>query len=124
VIVVSLTQAAIAHVQLLDLGARVALAAADPSGAATTGNVDTDTDTESKKSGPIGLVLIIVLCVACYFLFKSMSKRLRAVREGRVPISAPPAPPAASTPSTAAAPRVGSDVVETHQHEPAPPPTP
>lgn len=36
---------------------------------------------ESKKSGPIGLAVILVLCVACYFLFKSMSRHLRRVRE-------------------------------------------
>ena len=36
---------------------------------------------EAKKSGPIGLAVILVLCVACYFLFKSMSKHLRKVRE-------------------------------------------
>jgi hypothetical protein len=36
---------------------------------------------ESKKSGPIGLAVILLLCVACYFLFKSMSKHLRRVRE-------------------------------------------
>ena len=36
---------------------------------------------ESKKSGPIGFAVILVLCVACYFLFKSMSRHLRKVRE-------------------------------------------
>jgi hypothetical protein len=44
---------------------------------------------ESKKSGPIGLAVILVLCVACYFLFKSMSKHLRKVRE-EFPTDAPP----------------------------------
>jgi hypothetical protein len=38
-------------------------------------------DDESKKSGPIGLAVILVLCIACYFLFKSMSKHMRKVRE-------------------------------------------
>ena|SRR5664279_2822924 len=38
-------------------------------------------DGENKKSGPIGLAVILLLCVACYFLFKSMSKHLRKVRE-------------------------------------------
>jgi hypothetical protein len=47
--------------------------------AANTGD---DGGGESKKSGPIGLVVIIVLCVVCYFLFKSLSKHLRRVREG------------------------------------------
>lgn len=36
---------------------------------------------ECQKSGPLGLVVIIVLCVGCYFLFKSMSKHLKRVRE-------------------------------------------
>ncbi len=36
---------------------------------------------EAVKSGPWGLAIILVLCVACYFLFKSMSKHLRRVRE-------------------------------------------
>ena len=57
-------------------------------------------DGENKKSGPIGLAVILVLCAACYFLFKSMSKHLRRVRE-EFPTDAPaqggelaaPAPP-------------------------------
>jgi hypothetical protein len=36
---------------------------------------------EAAKSGPIGFAVILLLCVACYFLFKSMSKHLRKVRE-------------------------------------------
>ncbi|HEY8827846.1 MAG TPA: hypothetical protein VIM17_08825 [Jatrophihabitantaceae bacterium] len=43
---------------------------------------------ENEKSGPIGLVVILLLCVACYFLFKSMSKHLRKVRE-QFPVDAP-----------------------------------
>ena len=61
---------------------------------------------ESKKSGPIGLAVILVLCVACYFLFKSMSKHLRKVREefpAEESASPPPsdtaAPPSAEEPS-------------------------
>jgi hypothetical protein len=52
---------------------------------------------ESKKSGPIGLAVILVLCVACYFLFKSMSKHLRKVRED-FPVDAPPQGGELSTP--------------------------
>lgn len=61
---------------------------------------------EAVKSGPWGLAIILVLCVACYFLFKSMSKHLRRVREDfprqerprssdavDVPREKPPAPP-------------------------------
>jgi hypothetical protein len=36
---------------------------------------------EAAKSGPIGLAVILILCIVCYFLFKSMSKHLRTVRE-------------------------------------------
>jgi hypothetical protein len=36
---------------------------------------------EGVKSGPLGLAAILVLCIACYFLFKSMAKHLRKVRE-------------------------------------------
>jgi hypothetical protein len=36
---------------------------------------------EAAKSGPIGLAIILILCIACYFLFKSMSKHLKSVRE-------------------------------------------
>ena len=37
--------------------------------------------TEAQKSGPIGLVVIVVLCIGCYFLFRSMSRHMRKVRE-------------------------------------------
>ena len=47
--------------------------------------------TEAQKSGPLGLLLILLLCVACYFLFKSMSKHLRKVRE-EFPAELPPPP--------------------------------
>jgi hypothetical protein len=40
---------------------------------------------EAAKSGPMGLAVILILCIVCYFLFKSMSKHLRNVRE-RYPI--------------------------------------
>ncbi len=36
---------------------------------------------EAVKAGPIGLAVILLLCIACYFLFKSMSKHMRTVRE-------------------------------------------
>jgi hypothetical protein len=45
---------------------------------------------EAAKSGPWGLAIILLLCVACYFLFKSMSKQLRKVRE-EFPEDTPPA---------------------------------
>jgi hypothetical protein len=36
---------------------------------------------EAAKSGPLGFAVILVLCVACYFLFKSMSRHLKTVRQ-------------------------------------------
>ncbi|MHA3703167.1 hypothetical protein ACXR2U_13395 [Jatrophihabitans sp. YIM 134969] len=42
---------------------------------------DTDVGDETHKAGPIAVVVIIVLCVACFILFRSMSKHLRRVRE-------------------------------------------
>lgn len=36
---------------------------------------------ECLKSGPWGLAIILILCVACYFLFRSMSKHIKKVRE-------------------------------------------
>ena len=46
---------------------------------------------EAAKAGPIGLAVILLLCIACYFLFKSMSKHMREVREN-FPNDLPPAP--------------------------------
>ena len=53
---------------------------------------------EAAKSGPIALALILVLCVVCYFLFKSMSRHLKNVRENfpkddQKPPAQPPAQP-------------------------------
>ena len=37
---------------------------------------------ESAKSGPMALAVILVLVIACYFLFRSMSRHLKKVRQG------------------------------------------
>jgi hypothetical protein len=60
----------------------------------------TDPTGESVKSGPIGLVVIILLCIGCYFLFKSMSKHLRRVRE-EFPSQLPGDSPDVSGPASA-----------------------
>ena len=52
---------------------------------------------EGWKSGPIGLAVILLLCVAVYFLFKSMSKHLRKVRD-EFPTDDPPPPAATPVP--------------------------
>jgi hypothetical protein len=69
---------------------------------------DSDGGGEGKKSGPIGLVVIIVLCVVCYFLFKSMSKHLKKVREQPPGDSRTP-PASAADPATAQLPAASPD---------------
>jgi hypothetical protein len=52
---------------------------------------------EAAKAGPIWFAVVLVLCVVCYFLFKSMSRHLKNVRE-HFPADPPkdePAPPPA-----------------------------
>jgi len=54
---------------------------------------------EAAKAGPIAFAVILVLCVACYFLFKSMSKHLKRVREN-FPADPAPTAPAPTSPTT------------------------
>jgi hypothetical protein len=56
---------------------------------------------EGQKSGPLGFAVILVLCIACYFLFKSMSKHLKKVRE-EFPADEPQPvrPPVQATPAS------------------------
>lgn len=60
----------------------------------------TDVGDETHKAGPIAILVIAILCIACFLLFRSMSKHLRNVRED-YPVAAPPAedlaPPTVST---------------------------
>lgn len=53
---------------------------------------------EAAKSGPIGLAVILILCIVCYFLFKSMSKHMKKVRE-QFPGAAPEDPAEEATPA-------------------------
>jgi hypothetical protein len=57
---------------------------------------------EAAKSGPIGLAIILILCIVCYFLFKSLSRHLKTVREN-FPAD-PPVDPAAPAPARPADP--------------------
>ncbi|MDQ6851344.1 MAG: hypothetical protein M3070_15660 [Actinomycetota bacterium] len=59
---------------------------------------------EGWKSGPIGLAVILVLCVASYFLFKSMSKHLRKVREEFPVGQEQPSPTVEASPTSPATP--------------------
>jgi hypothetical protein len=75
---------------------------------------------EAVKSGPIGLAIILILCIACYFLFKSMSRHLKTVREDFPKDEAPS--PAAATPSAAAT--AAEPEVDQPAAPPAAPPSP
>jgi hypothetical protein len=56
---------------------------------------------EGAKAGPIALLVILLLCTACYFLFRSMTKHLKKVRD-EFPGEPPPEPPS-DLPSEASA---------------------
>ena len=51
---------------------------------------------EAKKAGPLALAVVLVLFIACYFLFLSMSRHLRKVRT-EFPVGASGAPPPAGS---------------------------
>lgn len=59
---------------------------------------------EAAKSGPLGFAVILVLCIACYFLFRSMSRHLRKVREHPPEEQPPPYRPHESPPAKRAQP--------------------
>ncbi len=40
-----------------------------------------ESDSDVGKAGPMALLIILLLVVACYFLFRSMSRHLRRVRD-------------------------------------------
>ncbi|MEP6852155.1 MAG: hypothetical protein ABJA87_05795 [bacterium] len=40
-----------------------------------------DDNSDVGKAGPLALLIILLLVVVCYFLFRSMSRHLRKVRE-------------------------------------------
>jgi hypothetical protein len=75
---------------------------------------------EAAKSGPIGLAIILILCIGCYFLFKSMSKHLKTVRED-FPAGPEAAPPVASPIPPATPPAVVDPArIDADQPPPAP----
>jgi hypothetical protein len=47
---------------------------------------------DQQKAAPLGLFVLLLMGVACYFLFKSMSRHMRKVREDFGP-TAPPTEP-------------------------------
>jgi hypothetical protein len=86
---------------------------------------DDDDGGESKKSGPIGLAVIIALCIASYFLFKSMSRHLRNVRERAAaaePTSEPVDPIEAGPDGLSDALAPNDSAAEVREPEKAPPP--
>jgi hypothetical protein len=58
---------------------------------------------EGAKAGPIALLVILLLCTACYFLFRSMTKHLKKVRD-EFPGEPPPEPPSDRPPEATAEP--------------------
>ncbi len=63
---------------------------------------DTDVGDETHKAGPVAILVIVVLCVACFLLFRSMSKHMRRVRD-RFPDDVPSldtVPPEPDDPAT------------------------
>jgi hypothetical protein len=72
-----------------------------------TRTVATSCTGECQKSGPLGLLVILLLCVACYFLFKSLSRHLRNVRD-HFPAELPPDPSAAKRPVATTVPAVAA----------------
>lgn len=61
---------------------------------------DTDVGDETHKAGPLALLIIVILCVACFVLFRSMSRHLRKVRE-QFPEDVAEAPPTTASPAAA-----------------------
>jgi hypothetical protein len=104
----------------------IAALASNPAVLALVGVVaDDDDGGESKKSGPIGLAVIIALCIASYFLFKSMSKHLRKVRERAAADAAPVDGTRSSVDAVEAdldRPAPDDPVAELRESEKAPPP--
>lgn len=63
---------------------------------------------DSGKAGPLGLLVLVLLGIASYFLFRSMSQHLRRVRDdypgpGSVERDRPEAEPSADDPDRPAA---------------------
>ena len=67
-------------------------------GAVTTGLAFLADSGEEKKAGPLALAIILVLFIACYFLFRSMSRHLKKVRTD-FPVGSRRAEPPADTTS-------------------------
>lgn len=84
------------------------------SAAAAVGSLAAKAKTgEALKAGPGWFAVVLVLGIVCYFLFKSMSKHMRAVREN-FPVSDVPRRPAVRpTPS--------EDGLSTRQADVSPP---
>lgn len=57
-------------------------------------------DDDTDKASPIGLFLVLILCIAVYFLYRSMSRHLRKVPSSFDPLpdSTDPEHPEAAAP--------------------------
>jgi hypothetical protein len=54
---------------------------------------------DTQKAGPLGLLVLIILGIVCYFLFRSMSSHLRKVNT-TFPVEANPASPNPASPNS------------------------
>ena len=81
---------------------------------------------EAKKAGPLALAIVLVLFIACYFLFRSMSRHLRKVRT-EFPLGAstaePPAGSGTNRPADGADKQPGASPGPADPTTPAPPET-
>ena len=80
---------------------------------------------EAKKAGPLAFAIVLVLFIACYFLFRSMTRHLRKVRT-EFPVGAsspePPAGKASNTPDGGADKQSDGSSSPADSTSPGPPP--
>ena len=79
---------------------------------------------EAKKAGPLALAIVLVLFIACYFLFRSMTRHLRKVRT-EFPVGAssnePPAGKSSDGPVNGADKQTGGSPGPADSTSPSPP---
>jgi hypothetical protein len=63
---------------------------------------------DQQKAAPLGLFVLLLMGVGCYFLFKSMSRHLKRVRED-FPVRSSAVPTPTNTPGSAPAARASDD---------------
>lgn len=80
---------------------------------------------EAKKAGPLAFAIVLVLFIACYFLFRSMTRHLRKVRT-EFPVGAsraePPPGTSSNRPADGADKQTGGSPDPADSTSPSPPP--